>query len=307
MADPPAATATATAQRWFQDAILAPEPPEAAEAAEAADPPGPRAPTGPHAPTGPTGPPRARPVEAVLAPGARLSPGQCLEVYRRGYRLRLLEAMRGLHPALRALLGEELFDDFALEYLDSRPSRSYTLFQLDARFAEFLADHRPDRDRPAAGREAWIDLVIDLARYERAFAEVYDGPGTEGLPVRSAAPPGPGDTVRPAPSLRLLTLSAPVHTYAAAVRRGRPTEDPVPRPVVLALHRRDYVVTATELSGPAHRLLTALVDGRTVRAAAAEADLNEATTRHLLHRWTADGWVLADPLPPTPDLRRQTP
>ncbi|MFI9361519.1 putative DNA-binding domain-containing protein [Kitasatospora sp. NPDC053057] len=280
MASPP--EATAAAQRWFQDAILAPYGP--GSYAQAQD----------------------RAAETVLSAAARLSPGQCLEVYRRGYRLRLLEAMRGLHPALRALLGDELFDDFALEYLDSRPSRSYTLFQLDAHFAEFLAEHRPDRDRPAAGREAWIDVVIDLARYERAFAEVYDGPGTEGLPDTRSVLPGPHDSVRPAPSLRLLVLSAPVHTYAAAVRRGRPAEDPVPRRMPLVLSRRDYVVTATELSASAHQFLSDLVDGRTVRTAAAAADLDEAATTHLLHRWTADGWLLAGSPPPPLTLRSQT-
>ncbi|MFD8704919.1 DNA-binding domain-containing protein [Kitasatospora sp. NPDC059648] len=139
----------------------------------------------------PHGPATDRSADSVLAAAARLSPGQCLEAYRRGYRLRLLEAMRGLHPALRALLGDALFDDCALEYLASLPSRSHTLFQLDARFADFLAEHRPDRDRPAAGREAWIDVVTDLA-YDR--------------PLAAAA----------------RAERAPVHAFAAAVRRAGP-------------------------------------------------------------------------------------
>ncbi|GHF69569.1 hypothetical protein GCM10018790_54270 [Kitasatospora xanthocidica] len=37
-----------------------------------------------------------REANELLDPAAKLTPYQCLEVYRRGYRLRLLEAMRGL-------------------------------------------------------------------------------------------------------------------------------------------------------------------------------------------------------------------
>ncbi|WP_180989374.1 HvfC/BufC N-terminal domain-containing protein [Streptomyces cahuitamycinicus] len=259
------------AQRWLQQAILGPREGQRAQ---------------------------------LLAPAARLAPAQCLDVYRGGYRLRLLEAMRGLHSGLRALLGEEVFDDFAVDYLDARPSRSYTLFELDRHFADFLADHRPDRERPADRREAWIDVVIDLARYERAFAEVYDGPGTEAVRDSHAVPPG---EVRPAPCLRLLTLSAPVHTYAAAVRRGLEPAPPAPRPVRLALSRRNYIVTATELDQAAHQFLTLLREGRPVRTAAAAAGLDEEGTARLLHRWTADGWLLTDTTHPTPESRRRTP
>ncbi|UQA97401.1 HvfC/BufC N-terminal domain-containing protein [Streptomyces halobius] len=219
MASPP--VTLADTQRWLQHAILTPD-----------------------------GPPDA--VDEVLTPSTELSARQRLDVYRRGYRLRLLEAMRELHPALRALLGPELFDDFALDYLDARPSRSYTLCQLDARFVEHLCAHRPDRGLPDGQREGWVDVIVDLARYERAFAEVYDGPGTEG-----GAPGWSGTVPAPASCLRVLRVCAPVHTYHAAVRRGRPAEPPAPGPVHLALWRRDYTIKVTELEPDAYRLLSA--------------------------------------------------
>ncbi|WP_052682203.1 HvfC/BufC N-terminal domain-containing protein [Saccharothrix sp. ST-888] len=183
--------------------------------------------------------PEPQAVGAVLTDSATLSAHQRLDIYRRGYRLRLLETMRGLHPGLRALLGPELFDDFALDYLDARPSHSYTLFHLDARFAEHLAAHRPDRGLPTARREGWVDVLVDLARYERAFTEVHDSPGPASVPF-----------------LRVLRCCAPVHAYHAAVLHGLPTEPPVPGPPVhLALSRRDYAVVTSELEPDAYRLL----------------------------------------------------
>ncbi|MFC5720427.1 DNA-binding domain-containing protein [Streptomyces gamaensis] len=199
----------ADTQRWLQDAILAPDGPD------------------------------LRSVGHVLTPSAALSARQRLDVYRRGYRLRLLEAMRGLHPALRALLGPGLFDDFALDYLDARPSRSYTLFQLDVSFAEHLAAHRPDRASLDGRREGWVDVLVDLVRYERAFAEVHDAPGPASVPF-----------------LRVLRVCAPVHVYHAGVLRGHSAKPPVAGPPVhLALSRRDYTVVTHELEPDAYRLL----------------------------------------------------
>src|SRR6266508_5931262 len=121
------------------------------------------------------------PIDVVVRPSSRLTAEQRLHLYHRGYHLRLLECVRALHPALRHALTEELFDEFALDYLRARPSRSYTLFRLTEGFADHLEATRPD------GGEAWPDFVIDLARLERTFLEVYEGPGVEDEPLVSAA------------------------------------------------------------------------------------------------------------------------
>ncbi|GAB2702573.1 hypothetical protein GCM10010442_20950 [Kitasatospora kifunensis] len=244
----------------------------------------------------PDGPDPREPAEAVLTSTARLGADRRLDIYRRGYRLRLLEAMRGLHPGLCALLGRELFEDFALEYLDARPSRSPSLHQLGRHFAGHLAKRRPDRDRPPELRERWIDLVIDLARYEQVFAEVYDGPGTEGRTDQLSGESIRLDaTVQPSPCLRLLTLCGPVHGYVAAVRRGEQPAPPEPRPVRLAVSRRAYLVTTTELSPDAYDFLSALLHGATVEAAATEAELALPAAAQLLRGWAADRWLCRQP------------
>ncbi|TMQ97189.1 DUF2063 domain-containing protein, partial [Actinomadura soli] len=56
----------------------------------------------------------------TLTASEALTARQRLAIYWRGYRLRLLETMRGLHPGLTHLLGEETFDRFALDYLEAR-------------------------------------------------------------------------------------------------------------------------------------------------------------------------------------------
>ncbi|MGH3784132.1 MAG: HvfC/BufC family peptide modification chaperone [Pseudonocardiaceae bacterium] len=261
-------------------------------------------------------------VATVITASARQHPVERLAVYRRGYRLRLLECLRGSFPALCHLLGQDLFDGFADDYLDACPSQSYTLFQLGERFADHLQCTRPDRDRPPAEQETWVDLLVDLACFERAFAEVYHGPGTETGPiVRAADLPADTDpgwlelTLRPAPCLRVVTTRYPVHGYAAAVARGGAPPLPRAQPAVLAVHRRAYTVLVTELTPPADGLLRALIDGETVTGAATTAGIPPATAPSWIRRWVEAGLFTAwaprsalghSPAPtPTPDLAAQ--
>lgn len=262
MADPPAPTLE-QAQHWLQDAITCPGEP-------------------------------AVPAAAMLAGAGPLTADHGLAIYRNGYRKRLLEAMRRLHPALYVLLGAEVFDEFATDYLDARPSRSYTLARLDEDFAGHLTARRPDRDAPAARREAWIDVLIDLARYERVHTEVCDGPGIEGEPspnVHGRADDAGGAVVMPTPCLRMMRVCAPVHRYYAAVRAGRRPAPPSQRPTCLAISRRDYRVTVTPLAPGVFVLLEALASGTSLEAAAHTSSMALADARGRLRTWIAHGWL----------------
>lgn len=274
-------------QRWFQAAIMRPDM-SAAMPEDATV----NAVTGGEAMT--------TEVATVITASTRQHPAQRLAVYRRGYRLRLLECLRGSFPALCHLLGQDLFDAFADDYLAACPSRSYTLFQLGEHFADHLQRTRPDRDRLPAERETWVDLMVDLARFERVFAEVYHGPGTETSPILRAVdlpadtdPAWPELTLRPAPCLRLATTRYPVHGYAAAVTRGEAPQLPRAQPTVLAVHRRRYTVLVTELSPPADRLLAALLDGETVTSAATTAGIPPTTAQPWIRRWVEAGLFMA--------------
>jgi hypothetical protein len=68
----------------------------------------------------------------------RLSAHARLAIYARGYVLRLLECLRAEFPILLALVGDQVFEMFASSYVWTRPSRSPSLYDLGAGFAEFL-------------------------------------------------------------------------------------------------------------------------------------------------------------------------
>ena len=121
----------------------------------------------------------------VVAEKRGLSAQERLAVYTGGYVLRLLECMRADFPALRALVGDSVFDAFAKAYVITMPPVSHSLYDLGADFPRFLEETKPKNWTLDAGIIAMLDLPPELARIERARAEVMRAPGTEDDPPAS--------------------------------------------------------------------------------------------------------------------------
>jgi hypothetical protein len=255
--------------------------------------------------------------EAVVSRSRALSALERLEIYSYAYYARLLECLREEFPVLKHALGEEVFDAFAVGYLEKYPSRSYTLFQLGVNFPGFLAETRPptplppeERGRDEGGEGEglpadWPDFLIDLATLELTFNEVFDGPGVEGKQLLDAErlrgiPPERLLEARlvSVPCLRLLTLHYPVHKYFTAVRRHEDPDPPAPAETYLAVTRRRYVVRHYELSRPAYETLHGLLAGETVgqainravEAAGPDVDRLEKSLQAWFHDWAAEGF-----------------
>lgn len=163
---------------------------------------------------------------AVLTRSARQTAQERLAVYQRAYRLRLLGCLRSCYPALRHLLGQDAFDVLAAGYFEAVPPSSYSLGHFTQAFPRYLIQGRPDVERPAEQRDAWVDLVLDLACFEQLFAEVYQA-------------------VEPDPCRRL-SCRYPVHTYAVAVACGQDPAPPTAMPVLLTLRRPGHTVVVTQ-------------------------------------------------------------
>jgi hypothetical protein len=239
-------------------------------------------------------------LERVVTRSRSLGAAERVAIYGRAYHARLTECLEAEFTVLRQALGEDLFRMFARAYLSNRPSQSYTLGNLGKGFPAYLHDTRPTGSAEVA-QDAWSDFIIDLARYERAFSEVYDGPGIERGPTPDTEELRALLTRRkrqgrlmPAPSLRLLASQYPVHDYFDAARHGRQPELPAPAETYLAMNRRDYVVTVIEISAAQHALLSALVEGRTISQALRRAGASSPEQRqHLIasvESWAEQGF-----------------
>jgi hypothetical protein len=217
-------------------------------------------------------------LDTLIAPSQSLTGAQRLAIYSRAYYARLLDCFRAEFPCLLYALGDELFTNFATEYLCHHAPQSYTLHHLAEHFPDFLAETRPDANAPPEERESWPDFIIDLARLERAFVETYDGPGAEGESLLSAlqilsmgAEQFAQAQFVPVPCLRLMAFRYPVRAYFAAVREKHEPVLPAPADSFLAISRKNYVVRFLDLSAEQYAILQGLLAGLSTGQAVIQA------------------------------------
>ncbi len=248
-------------------------------------------------------------LESVVTRSKSLDSVDRLEIYARAYYARLIECLRAEFPVLVKAVGEEVFDEFAVGYLQRHPSRSYTLNRLGGDFPLYLAETRP------AG-ESWAEVLVDLTTLESAIGDVFDGPGAEGSSLIDAdelaaipAERWPGARLIAVPCVRTLSLQYPVRAYYTALREDDDLPPPAAAPSFLALTRRDYVVRIHDLAPLEYKLLNALLEGLSVgeavglvaEAAGPELDNLADDIRLWFGNWAAAGFFRSVELPPSAD------
>ncbi|WP_437223424.1 putative DNA-binding domain-containing protein [Planctomicrobium sp. SH661] len=241
-------------------------------------------------------------LESVIDRSLACTSEERLAIYSHAYFARLIECLEAEFPAVRQAVGDEAFRAFAAGYLKEHPPASYTLNTLGSRFPDYLADTRPN-GKVEHGQPEWIDFVIELARLERLYSEVFDGPGEESLPLLAAetlqsVPAEEWEEIRleTSPSLRLVQFQFPVHEYITAVRQQLPLPSLKLRESWLAVNRRDFIVRRRTLSQPQWILLQRLQSGDTLGAAIEQSLMLSSITFEELARelgnWFRD-WAAA--------------
>jgi len=217
-----------------------------------------------------------------------------LGAYTQGYRSRLVEALGVSYPALKALLGDEEFDAAMRRYIDTVPSRHYSVRYYGATVAEYVGI---DRQQPLA------QLVADLATWEWLLAEVFDGPDDN--PVDAAAlaavPPQAWATV----SFRFRGTVRRTVTHSNAVQWWRSLQDECETPesfesapaVQWLVWRQELKTLFRSMDADEAGALDAAVAGASfgalceriaVSVGAADAPLRAAS---LLRSWFSEGLV----------------
>jgi hypothetical protein len=233
----------------------------------------------------------------VILPSREMTSLDRLQIYGQAYFGRLLECLSAQFPAVKHAVGEDAFNGLAFGYLVDHPSKSYSLSTLGSSFDEYLTATRPPRsDEADPDQPDFADFLIELARLERFYAEVFDGPGPERSPTMNAtelAGLSPQDFADSHivfhKCVRLLELQFPVHEYATAIRRKLEPTPPVARPIHLVITRRDYIVRRFEATRLQFRLLKSLMNGETVGEALIQL-LTEPTTDATMLQADLQSW-----------------
>jgi hypothetical protein len=224
-------------------------------------------------------------VAGVIMPSRLQTSEERLAVYQHAYVARLLEVLRELLPCTRFALGDELFDAFAIGYLEKHPPRSYTLDRLADRLVEYLEATRP---------VDWGGFVVELVRLELAIDRIFDGPGPEGMqPFELPPSAGGGLRLKFVPGFELFSFASPVSLYYTDWKSGRNPPWPEEGRQFVALFRRDYVVRRFELTEGQFGVLSALASGSTLRESVeAVGERGESLTEEQIRRWFSQ-WAVA--------------
>lgn len=102
-------------------------------------------------------------IQRAVVDGPRADAAARLNVYARGYNLRLIEVLDADYPALHVLAGDDLFDHFCRDYIAARPS----VFPN----ARWFGIHLPDF---LATRFAEQPVLAEMAAFEWAMSLAFD-------------------------------------------------------------------------------------------------------------------------------------
>ena len=223
-----------------------------------------------------------------------LDTGSRFDIYRQGYRARLVDALRDSFGHTATYLGDERFDGVARDYVEGHPPRHYSIRWYGDAFPEWLGTtHAQNPD------------VAELASLDWALRSAFDS--AEGQPLRAADLAGLSPEAWGCvgfhlhPAFRILEL----HRNTLAIWQALDSETTPPAtqalgsPAMLLIWRRETQPHFRTLEAEEHGALRALHEGESFAAVCsrlAENRLPEeaaALAGKWLRRWIEEELLVA--------------
>ena len=243
-------------------------------------------------------------IDAQLHDGERADFPARLDVYVGGYRARLIDALGTSYPVVKATLGDDEFERQMRRYIDSTPSRHFSVRHYGATIADYLLTQDPKGNG---------QVLAELAGWEWTLADVFDASDDDPLEVATLAtvPPEAWPTVsfQLRQSLRRLeTRTNAVEWWRAANElTEQPSAMTLAAPTQWLLWRRGVTTLFRSLEPLDAELLDAAQRGATFGAlcerVAQDVGESEAAVRaaSLLRGWIAEELVAGYELPSSPE------
>jgi len=235
-------------------------------------------------------------IATLVRPGAQLTPGDAVGVYRYAYRARLVECLADDYPALKHALGEATFGARAEAYVDAYPPRSKSLNFYGRHMAAFCG--------------TWADpesaFYADLARLEWALVEILHAEDAPPLAAEQLATMAPETWAQakllPSATFRLCRFAYPANAYFQAFKDDGAPPIPAPAPHALAVYRQGFTLWRMDLTPAMADLLEDLATGHALGEVLGRmetrldaAALAEATTQVMawFSAWVRGGFFRA--------------
>jgi len=189
-----------------------------------------------------------------------------LSVYRNTSLSGAVEALIDNYPVVRAIIGDAMFGNVAIDYAMAQPPNSPVLAFYGRRFADWIEAKFWAADMP---------YLADVARIERLHIESLFAADARPLAQDALAEIGPDawsvTRLRLHPATRIHASPMPAMSIWLAHQSGRPSViEPEWRPEGALFTRPHSTVQARVLDAPAQQFLNAIRRGESVGVAALE-------------------------------------
>lgn len=223
---------------------------------------------------------------AIVAPNARMTVTERLQVYNGSYLARLQEVLATDYGALRYLLGDDAFHALCARYVARHPSRHPNLNRYGKLLPAFVRAQRALPHRAFAA---------ELSQLECHVSDAFDAPASTQLAAAELTAIDPQRLERARlvtdPSLRLAAFRFPVNAFYVDHAEGRAPTPPAPRRSHVAVYRRDHRVFRMALEPRAFAVLDGLHRGEPLGRALVHAKGGDVGT--WFRTWAAEGLFTA--------------
>jgi len=218
-----------------------------------------------------------------------------MALYNRQYWFRFVGCMQEDYPCAERLLGVEAFNDWAMRFLETHPSDSPYLADLDRGFGNFMQEVYDGGDRA---------LILEAIGYDKAFDQAFDSPSGTPLKLESLVASAANIRLVLAPHASPLWLHYDLGTFRRA--SSETISRPNPKEHGILIYRSQNTLYEKEVSLSAHLLLKELVQPKTLtelfeslESTASKKTLGEIEENltDWFHDWVELGWICAAETP----------
>ncbi|CAA0085655.1 Uncharacterised protein [BD1-7 clade bacterium] len=230
---------------------------------------------------------------SLIVDEGALNAKQRLSIYHSAYRMRLKETIETDHEVLGSYLGDDLFDQMVIGYLQYHRSDNPSLRYFCDPLPKFLASHAPFSDLP---------VISELARFERLLLVAFDAPEAHRITLdtlQQLAPESwPGIQLTFHPSVQLFNSpSNAVNIWQALKQENPPPEVSSAEQCWLIWRNHERLTEFRHINDIEHLLLQQALTGDSFES------LCETLTEHVvedeapqiaastLMRWIKDGLI----------------
>lgn len=211
-------------------------------------------------------------MHGLLTTGRGPGPRQRLAVYRSSSRRAREQALEAIYPVCRQVLGQRCFAGLVADYLGIDPASTADLNLYGGNLPAYFETEIRDRETLAG-----LPYLADLARLEWHWHAVYYAPDDRvydaaGFAALAADGRAEQARFRLSAALRLLASEFPVHElWQRHQAGGEPSEVAVTDGDYLVIRRFGFRPTIEPIEPDVFGLLSALAEGVTLDALAADA------------------------------------